>query len=276
MAAPAGAAPADGGGINYNNWAEKNYDKITSNPYQFGLDALTDNSGKLASKGLGIAGLATGVLPLAFLGMGVKAANKMQNIAEASAALKLMEAKGLSGSADYTNLQKVIGIATDALPSAQQLLVEKHMAATGNNYVKAIEGMQAKATPAVAPTTPTVAAPRASTSSNTSTASIGYGSGKVDPGLAKAAGLVQKPEAVKPAAPTVARSSSIAASPSNYSNYTSAGTGNSKPVTSVVSTPSGPKTVIAPKSPAKTVSGGKEKDTGRRATGGLITRPTKK
>lgn len=262
MAAPTGAAPADGGGINYNNWAEKNYDKITSNPYQFGLDALTDDSGKLASKGLGIAGLATGVLPLAFLGMGVKAANKMQNIAEASAALKLMEAQGLSGSADYTNLQKVIGIATDALPSAQQLLVEKHMAATGNNYVKAIEGMQAKATPAVAPTTPTVAAPRASTSSNTSTASIGYGSGKVDPGLAKAAGLVQKPEAVKPAAPKVTPTKAQVA------KYTS----NTQ--TTPIPAPVDRQQRYEPKStPAKAPT---KAGSTRFKDGGLITRPTKK
>lgn len=262
IAAPTGAAPADGGGINYNNWAEKNYDKITSNPYQFGLDALTDDSGKLASKGLGIAGLATGVLPLAFLGMGVKAANKMQNIAEASAALKLMEAQGLSGSADYTNLQKVIGIATDALPSAQQLLVEKHMAATGNNYVKAIEGMQAKATPAVAPTTPTVAAPRASTSSNTSTASIGYGSGKVDPGLAKAAGLVQKPEAVKPAAPKVTPTKAQVA------KYTS----NTQ--TTPTPAPVDRQQRYEPKStPAKAPT---KAGSTRFKDGGLITRPTKK
>jgi hypothetical protein len=194
--------------------------------------------------------------------MGVKAANKMQNIAEASAALKLMEAQGLSGSADYTNLQKVIGIATDALPSAQQLLVEKHMAATGNNYVKAITGMQGKAAPAVAPTTPTVAAPRASTSSNTSTASIGYGSGKVDPGLAKAAGLVQKPEAVKPAAPKVTPTKAQVA------KYTS----NTQ--TTPTPAPVDRQQRYEPKStPAKAPT---KAGSTRFKDGGLITRPTKK
>jgi hypothetical protein len=261
----------DSGGFNYSGWAEKNYDAITANPYQFGLDALTDDSGKFASKGLGIAGLATGILPLAFLGMGVKAGNKMQNIAEASAALQLMEAKGLTGTADYVNLSKVIGIATDALPSAQQLLIEKHMAATGDNYVKAITGMQAKAAPAVAPTTPTGAAPKASTSSGTV-------SSLVDRREAEATAKAKAPTQE----PTVARSSGsggigpkATTSPSNYSNYTSAGTGTSQPLTktSVVSTPSGPKTVVSSTSPSKAPTNA---GSTRFKDGGLITRPTKK
>jgi hypothetical protein len=138
MAAPAGATPADGGGINYNNWAEKNYADITTNPYQFGVDALTDQTGKFGSKVVGGAGLMAGNLPLAALGMGIKAGNKIQNIAEANASLKIMEAQNLQGSTDYKNLKKLTDAAIDDLPGLQKIAVKNGLLATGNEYAEPI------------------------------------------------------------------------------------------------------------------------------------------
>ena len=140
-----------GGGFNYDKWAEKNYADITSNPYQFGLDALADDSGKLVSKGLGALGIMGGG-PAAMVGSAVvKGVSKVQNIAEANAALKVMKSKGLEGTTDYNNLQKTIGIAIDALPTAQQLLVEKEIAGTGNKYFESLETVEGTTTSPPAP-----------------------------------------------------------------------------------------------------------------------------
>ena len=177
-----------GGGFSYDNWAEKNYVDITSNPYQFGIDALTDDTGKFASKALGAVGLLGAGTGFMLGSAAVKGGSKIQNIAEANAALQVMESQGLAGTDNYKNLQKTIGIAIDALPTLQQLLIEKEFAATGNGYTKAIEKMGKESTPAPAVKDPTIPVTVEEKATNTTTTpSVGYGSGKVDPGLAKAA-----------------------------------------------------------------------------------------
>lgn len=154
-----GGGGSGGGGFNYDNWAKENQEALESNPYQFGLDALTDKTGQLAGKVVAGAGLMSGALPLAAVGVGVSAYNKVQNIAEASAALKVMEAKGLTDTENYKSLQKVIGIAVDALPAAQKFLVEKEIMGSGNKYFKSYEDLGAKPKPATTPAKPGTAAP---------------------------------------------------------------------------------------------------------------------
>ena len=259
-----------GGGFNYDKWAEKNYADITSNPYQFGLDALADDSGKLVSKGLGALGIMGGG-PAAMVGSAVvKGVSKVQNIAEANAALQVMKSKGLEGTTDYNNLQKTIGIAIDALPTAQQLLVEKELAGTGNNYIKAVEKMSGATT---SPPAPVKAPVKDSTGGGTGstgggTGSTGGGSGNVGGGGGQGgpgnAGSGVQP--IKTGGGTGNTGgggggnvgTSGTTSPSSYAGYTSAGT----------STPS-------KATPTKSIPGGKEKDSDRRATGGLVTKNIK-
>lgn len=154
-----GGGGSGGGGFNYDNWAKENQEALDSNPYQFGLDALTDKTGQLTGKVIGGVGLMSGALPVAAVGAGVSAYNKVQNIAEASAALKVMEAKGLTDTENYKSLQKVIGIAVDALPAAQKFLVEKEIMGSGNKYFKSYEDLGAKPKPATTPAKPGTAAP---------------------------------------------------------------------------------------------------------------------
>jgi hypothetical protein len=132
-----GGSGTTGTGINYTNWAEKNRDAINADPYQFGLDALNDTTGKMASKGLGGLGLLSGNMLLAGAGLAVKTVSKIQNIAEANAALQIMDAKGLSGSEQYKELEKAIGTAVSDLPLAQQALVKTGLAGSGDGFSKA-------------------------------------------------------------------------------------------------------------------------------------------
>ena len=131
-------AGAGTGGFNYDKWAEKNYADITSNPYQFGVDALTDTTGKFGSKVVSGAGLATGNLPLAAVGMGIKAYNKIENIAGANASLKIMEAQGLQSSTEYSNLKKLTDAAINDLPGLQRAAVKNGLLATGTEYAEPV------------------------------------------------------------------------------------------------------------------------------------------
>jgi hypothetical protein len=193
--APATNANTQAGeGISYNNWAEKNYEAITADPYTFGINALKDETGKNLSKGLTIAGAVTANPLLAGAGAITKASNKMQNIAEANAALHLMEAKGLANSDQYNSLKGAIDVAVKSLPGVQQFAVEHDMAATGNQYLKSIAKISETKTDgkvtAAAPTVKTQPT-ESSKSSDKKDTNVGYGAGKVDPGLAKAAAAVK-------------------------------------------------------------------------------------
>jgi hypothetical protein len=131
---------------NYSSWADKNYEAINSNPYEFGLKALEDTK----EGGINLPGLAGGLLSLVTGG-----ANDLQNVAEANASLKLMEARGLADSTEYKTLtEKVKGYISNLSPVEQGMLATK-VAGTGNQYIQALDAKKeerAEETPA--PTTP--------------------------------------------------------------------------------------------------------------------------
>jgi hypothetical protein len=266
-----GGAGGGAGGFNYDNWAEKNYADITSNPYQFGIDALADDSGKLVSKGLGAVGILGGG-PIAMVGSaGVKAVSKVQNIAEANAALQVMESKGLKGTTDYNNLQKTINIAVDALPDFQQILVEKEIAGSGNKYFGAIERKTGTPTPTPAPTQVGSGSGGGPTPKPTPGGGGGQGGpGNVGSGVQsiKTGGGSEKDQKSggggRSDTPVGGGMPAAEPTPGGVSG------GGRGTVTKEVSTPSGTKTV------SSTGYGqGGSKTENRRATGGLITKPQK-
>lgn len=130
-----------GGTKGYDDWAAENFDALTSNPYQFGIDSLTDKSGDLTGKLVGGAGMLMGgpIGTAAMLGSRVlKGVNSVQDIAGAKVALLQMEKQGLKDTTEYTNLEKLIDTATNNLPGLEKLLVEQDIAATGLKYDDAI------------------------------------------------------------------------------------------------------------------------------------------
>jgi len=131
---------------NYTAWADKNYDSITSNPYQFGMDALDDTKGQGAANLFGLAG---GLLPLALSG-----GNRIQNVAEANAALLRMEAQGLSGTEEYNTLTNKVKDYVSTLSTAEQGLLRTNLAGTGNQYVKALDAKSGTVTPSTPAASP--------------------------------------------------------------------------------------------------------------------------
>jgi len=276
---PAGGGTGASGGFNYDNWAEKNYADITTNPYQFGVDALTDTTGKTASKIVGGAGLMSGNLPVAAVGMGIKAYNKIQNIAEANASLKIMEAQNLQDSTEYKNLKKLTDAAIDDLPGLQKAAVKNGVLATGNEYaepvikrlktgvdtpaatipvapVKDKSGVQGQTAPLTSPLPPKN--PTRSGTGNTG----GNGSGSGNVGSSGTTSPSSYAGYTSAGTSTPAKSTSGGnvgsagtSSPSSYAGYTSAGT----------STPSKPSPAKAPANAGST----------RFKEGGLITKPQK-
>lgn len=144
-----------GGTKSYDNWAKENFDALTKDPYQFGIDALTDESGQTAGtilKGVGLLANA----PLAMVAGGVSNAfNRAQNIAEAKTALLEMEYQGLSDSQEYANLQKLVDAQVSNLPKAQQLAINQEWAATGKNYFDATNRLRGTTTPTTTRSTTT-------------------------------------------------------------------------------------------------------------------------
>lgn len=135
-------------------WAEKNYDAIEADPLGFGMNALKDTTGKTGSTILGAVGALSGIPAIAALGGMVKSTNKVQNIAEASAASVRAKAQGL----DTTELDKLIDAAVKNLPGGAKFAVENDLAGTGNNYLKGLEEIAKSrgVTPTVVPTTPSL------------------------------------------------------------------------------------------------------------------------
>ncbi len=152
----------EGGTLEPSRWAEKNAEKIKADPYQFGVEALGDTSGRALSKGLGAVGLATGFLPAAIGGAALKAGNKIQNIAEAKAALRIMEDQGLKGSEKYQDLDTRVKSSIEDLPSFQQLLIDTGLVATADKYYKQLATPTPAATPSAGAKTPTVTTKTAS------------------------------------------------------------------------------------------------------------------
>jgi len=139
--APSGGNSGGSGAptFDYSSWADKNREAIKSDPYQFGLDALTDKSGKLTGKAVAIGGvLANAAVPGMVIGSGISQANRIQDIAEAKAALIEMKAQGKVDTKEYQNLSKQINSAIDDLPLASQFLVENEIVASASGYTKAL------------------------------------------------------------------------------------------------------------------------------------------
>ena len=286
-----GEGGTDGGGFNYDKWAEKNYANITTNPYQFGVDALTDTTGKTASKIVGGAGLMSGNLPVAAVGMGIKAYNKIENIAGANAALKIMEAQGLQGSTEYSNLKKLTDAAINDLPGLQKAAVKNGLLATGNQYAEpVIRRLQEGVTTPTAPVTPAGGAtgqggvqgggtplkppvgggqgPTAPTTSSippkNPTRSDNGGGGQGGGGRPDTPVGGGMPAAAKPTPAPVATPTKAQVAKYTSSNATT-------PTKATVSNGA----IGSTSTQTKSIPGGKEKDTGRRATGGLVTRDIK-
>jgi hypothetical protein len=245
MMTPTTSAGGGSGLFNYAKWADKNYDAINGNPYEFGMKALDDTSGNLGAKGLSILGLASGIFPLAAAGGVLSASNKLQNIAEANAALKIMESRGLVESPEYKSLATKINAYVEDLPALQQGLVANKVAATANQYTKALE---AKAGTAPVSTTATPSANPA-------------------PAKAPAATKTATRVAVPNATPT---SLAPATSPRPVTRPTSTAAAATPAPTKIVSTPAGNKTVTIPK-PTVTPQGGRFGF----EDGGLVTKPKK-
>jgi len=129
----------------YDAWVDQNYDAITSNPYQFGMDALKkseDYEGGLSS---GLLGIVTG------------RDKDIQNIANANASLKLMEAEGKLNSPEYKALAEEVKKYVSGISFLERTLVMGGVAATGNGYYNGIKDRMAAVASSAPPATTTPA-----------------------------------------------------------------------------------------------------------------------
>jgi hypothetical protein len=235
---------------NYTAWADKNYDSITSNPYQFGMDALDDTKGQGAANLFGLAG---GLLPLALSG-----GNRIQNVAEANASLLEMEAQGLSGTEEYKTLTNKVKDYVSTLSPVERGLVNSDLAATGVKYRQSLNDKKGTVTPS------TPAASPVKQSGGSSSNNSGDGDSSVT-------------STIKPTTPLKNTGSSITG--------TSLSTTTPRPTpTRTVQTPSGPQQVTPRPVPTRTVQtpSGPQQVTitpqgGRAgfASGGLVMKPQK-
>lgn len=216
---------------NYDVWLDENYDAITKDPYQFGMNSLKtpDDSAGLAG---GLIGIVTGK------------DKDIQNVANANASLKLMEAKGETNTPQYKSLAEEVKKYVSNLSPIEKGLIFTKVAATGNALVNSVQDRQKEKTPeAVSAPAANPPAPKpapvspSNTSGNTSSGSSSSSSGTTDE-QQKAAYTAPRPQTlgVTPPAPTPTRT---------------------------VNTPSGPQEVR--------VQAGSE----RFAEGGLVTKPKK-
>lgn len=132
---------------NYDSWLDQNYEAITSDPYEFGMNSLkkTEEDSNMPGLAGGLFGVLTGK------------DKDIQNIANANAALKLMEAKGLTGTEQYNTLTSTVKDYISQISPLEKGLILTKVAGTGNGYLKAIEE-KGNLSP-VAPTKPVVTPP---------------------------------------------------------------------------------------------------------------------
>jgi len=239
----AGDTGEGSGGIDYQGWAEKNADSLKSDPYAFGVNALSDKTGKGLAQGLAVAGAATGN-PLGLLGAaGVKAYNKGQNIAEAKAALQQMAKNGLDKTPQYQDLSSRINNAVDNLPGLQRFAVEQELVSTGNEYFKSANQEPAR---------------EASSSSSSSSSSSPSSPPPRRPGSFSTQGSSAQVAAARPSSGGGGADSGQAA----------AAIAQPKPVTTI----SGPAGMPITPKPLTAAQSGSDAREGRRATGGLVTK----
>jgi hypothetical protein len=117
-----------------NKWATENYDAIKSDPFKYGMDALEDDTGKVAGQVLTGAAMIPAVSGPALLGAAaVKTYNAVENIANARTSMMVMESKGLKDSAEYKALEAATKAKIEKLPTIQQALVENNVVGSGKN-----------------------------------------------------------------------------------------------------------------------------------------------
>jgi hypothetical protein len=230
---------------NLDEWAKENYEAYTADPFKFGVDALNSIEPRSGISKLPIIGKIAG------LGDDF---NALEKITDARFALKGLD----PNSAEAKELSTLIDKAVDGLGSN---LIEMGAAvfAQGNNKYNAMQALQEAG--GAAPVTPTTTRQRTGGSSSTSGSSttpapattrpVG-GSGKVRDDL-----VTTTPTSSRPAGGAGKAKDDVA-------------TPTPKPIpggtgTKTVQTPSGPK-VVKDKTATEN----------RRATGGLVGRPTKK
>lgn len=133
-----------------NNWVSENFDTISTDPYQAGIDALKNKDGKLTGKIVGggamlAANLVPGLGTAAIIGAaGYKAYDNLNSIAQANASLKILEDQGKKNTPEYQKLKEATDAAIDDLPAAQQVLVNAGVAATGTDMFNDWKKEQAK------------------------------------------------------------------------------------------------------------------------------------
>ena len=168
--------PAESASGGYDNWARDNYESITSDPYGFGMNALRG-----AENNLGIFGK-TGI------GGIISDASKIGALSDARAALSQ---PNLSDS-QRVSLQDAITAMENSLSSPlASMAVKSDLVAQGKQKISALEAFAG-----AGKTTTTAGTGTGRTVSTGSTGgnrvSVGYGEGKVDPGLAAAAAAAGK------------------------------------------------------------------------------------
>jgi len=256
-------ADNEGGTANYESWADKNYEEITSNPYQFGIDALNKTKGKGLAKGLAGVGLMAGSPLLTAAGGVLNLSNKINNIASANAALKVMESQGLTGSTEYKNLESSIKSAASDIPLANWGFVGQ-----GENYYQAV--VKKAATPVTAPVA------RSSGASTTSTPAAAPAA----PPPASANKIPVDPRLSIPHSSNKPRPKPVV-SPSSTSGSGGGAAQSGQAAAAVVAQPKPSTTISGPAGmpivtkPVTAAQSGQDALEGRRARGGLVTKRTK-
>jgi hypothetical protein len=229
--------------VNYDGWLDENFDAITSNPYEFGMNSL-----KKSEDDLNLPGLAGGLI-----GIVTGKDRDIQNVANANASLKFMEAQGKTDSPEYKALAEEVKRYVGGLSLIEKGLIFSKVAATGNGLFNSVQERLGE-------TPPPTAAPTAAPASLTPVAA------------ARAANIDPRPTTMGSQKPPRKENDRDQQGGTRYSSTPNAGTVNTSstprpaattPRTRTVDTPSGPQQVR--------VQAGSE----RFAEGGLVTKPKK-
>jgi len=237
--------------VNYDGWLDENFDAITSNPYEFGMNSL-----KKSEDDLNLPGLAGGLI-----GIVTGKDRDIQNVANANASLKFMEAQGKTDSPEYKALAEEVKRYVGGLSLIEKGLIFSKVAATGNGLFNSVqERLGETPPPTAAPAAAPTAAPTAAPASLTPVAA------------ARAANIDPRPTTMGSQKPPRKENDRDQQGGTRYSSTPNAGTVNTSstprpaattPRTRTVDTPSGPQQVR--------VQAGSE----RFAEGGLVTKPKK-
>jgi hypothetical protein len=154
-------------------WAEKNYDAITANPFDFGMKALTGAS----ENKLGIVGKTA-------IGGVFNDAGKITALGNANAALSRLD----PNSAEAKALKEGIETLADSLSSpAVSIAYQSGIVGSGKQFTRQLEAYTpAKGTAPTTSTTPKSTATTTTTTTQTSSKDKNTGANRVDPGLSKA------------------------------------------------------------------------------------------